>query len=292
MSDPTSTSEQPPTVDSSSLPAPLCRACGALAAGHYCSECGAALDGRETPSLKELLHEGVRELTDVDSALLRTFGALVARPGALTHAYLAGPRGRYLRPLKIFFMANLLFFMLAGIWGTGTFATPLRYQIQQPPASSWKAAAVARKLAAEHVDLRQLEARWDATTDAHARTLVVLMIPLYALVFGLLLCWTRRPVVHHVVFAAHFMSFYLLLLSGFVAAFAVMRVLHVPALSDARWSLIGMAMLSLYTVPAVRRGYDVGWAVAALVTLGAALAALPILWTYRTLLFFTVLPMV
>ncbi len=291
--------ESAPPADvkhSSVAPAELrCPECGLSAAGRFCSACGAELHPEPAPSLRHLLRETVHELTDLDSAVLRTFGTLLAKPGELTRAYLSGGRRRYLRPLKVFLMANVIFFFAAGVVDMATFSTPLYYQVSSPPLQHEKLTLLVRKMAAERVSVSQLEPRWNATTDAYARTLVVLMIPLYTLLFALLLAWTRAPLVKHAVFSAHFMSVYLLFLSAMGGVILAMRRLHShPAFlgSDRAFSAFGLTLLSLYLLLSIRRAYATGWMAALLVTLGAFVAALPILIVYRAVLFFVVLPTV
>ncbi|MDX1440544.1 MAG: DUF3667 domain-containing protein, partial [Rubricoccaceae bacterium] len=50
-----------------------------------------------------------------DGRLWRTLGLLLFRPGRLTHEYIAGRRIRYIRPLRIYFSATILFFFLISV---------------------------------------------------------------------------------------------------------------------------------------------------------------------------------
>src|SRR5690606_19794141 len=112
-----------------------------------------------------------------------------------------------------FFIANATFFVAQSVFlQSDTFTTTLRTQLQNIPAIRLKAALVARKLAAENTTLPQLAARWDAVAVEHGKTLVILLVPIYAAVLALVLAYRRRPLVQHLVFSAYFVAFVLLLL--------------------------------------------------------------------------------
>ena len=61
----------------------------------------------------------------MDSRLLRSFRALLFRPGALTTAYLEGPRKPYISPFQLFLLANLLFFAIQSVTRDKVFSKSL-----------------------------------------------------------------------------------------------------------------------------------------------------------------------
>ncbi len=61
-----------------------CANCGTSPAGRFCSACGEQLEGRDNLSLRRFAAEAAEVLTDVDSTFVRTFRALIFRPGLLT----------------------------------------------------------------------------------------------------------------------------------------------------------------------------------------------------------------
>ncbi len=112
------TLDPPPTpteADALAAQAPtLCLNCGADLPGRFCPDCGQ----RDQP-LRQPAHvfvaESVSEYLGVDGRLWRTLRRLLFRPGALTVAYLDGQRARYLRPLRIYLTATVLFFFLLSL---------------------------------------------------------------------------------------------------------------------------------------------------------------------------------
>src|SRR5258707_936808 len=83
-----------------------CVTCGTKVCTPHCSECGESEIRANDLGLRHLLVEAFHALTDVDSRLLRSFRALLFHPGALTAAYLDGPRNPYISPFEVFRIAK------------------------------------------------------------------------------------------------------------------------------------------------------------------------------------------
>ncbi len=87
-----------------------CANCGAPAPGRFCSDCGQETrDPRLT--IGQFTRDFFEEVFSLDSRLLRSLPPLLFRPGRLTTEYFAGRRTRYVRPLKLYLVASLLFFL-------------------------------------------------------------------------------------------------------------------------------------------------------------------------------------
>ena len=80
----------------------------------YCAGCG-----QKRAPLRQPVHhfvaESIVEYFGVDGRLWRSLGLLLFRPGRLTQAYVEGRRARYLRPLRLYLTATLLFFFLLSV---------------------------------------------------------------------------------------------------------------------------------------------------------------------------------
>lgn len=62
-----------------------------------------------------LLRDAIEDQFAINSALPRTLGALVLRPGLLTAEYLAGRIARYIPPVRLYLVASVLFFLLLSL---------------------------------------------------------------------------------------------------------------------------------------------------------------------------------
>jgi hypothetical protein len=94
--------------------APLCDNCGAGLTGRYCANCG---QRHEPPvhSLAHFLRVAFEDVTHADSRLWSTVAALLAKPGFLTHEFLAGRRARYLPPVRLYLVLSVAFFLVASL---------------------------------------------------------------------------------------------------------------------------------------------------------------------------------
>ena len=95
-------------------PSTTCLNCGAVLPGRYCPDCGQKDQPIRQPA-HVFIAESVSEYFGLDGRLWRSLGLLLVKPGALTEAYLEGRRTRYLRPLRLYLTASLLFFFLLSL---------------------------------------------------------------------------------------------------------------------------------------------------------------------------------
>lgn len=73
----------------------------------YCPHCGQDTRVR-APTVAEFLRQVADQYVAADGKLWRTLGLLLARPGALTQAYLAGRRRHYVLPLRLYLTISVL----------------------------------------------------------------------------------------------------------------------------------------------------------------------------------------
>ena len=163
--------------------------------------------------MRGLLHQAFEAVSNIDSRLPRSFWRLVARPGELTAAFIAGRRRPYLGPVALFLVANVVFFAVESFTHGLVFTTPLDSHVNTQPWSGLAQSLVARQLDAQHVSLAAYAPRFDGAIALHARSLILLMVlaftPLPALVFRR----SGQPFGAHAVFSLHFYAFMLLLFS-------------------------------------------------------------------------------
>jgi len=202
-----------PIEDSAPLsgsPREGCRNCATVFVGNFCPACGQEADTR-MPGVWAFLFEMFTHHVGSEGKLPRTLWRLFARPGALTADYFAGIRARYIRPVRLYLIASVAFFVVGGVL-TQHLATPIHIDN-----------AVKIEIARESKDLRseweeQLVKRvrqWTQLPEAvrtevlvksafdYAPKVMFMLLPLFALLTFLLYWNRRRPYVAHLVFALH-----------------------------------------------------------------------------------------
>jgi hypothetical protein len=90
----------------------ICNNCGAALLGEFCHRCGQKEADTEWKSLPSIVRQFWDELVSLDYKAVRTIAALFS-PGYLAAEFIAGRRGRYLSPLKVYFLAAAIFFLIA-----------------------------------------------------------------------------------------------------------------------------------------------------------------------------------
>jgi hypothetical protein len=263
-----------------------CPSCGERRMERFCAACGERRPREDDYSLRAFLAQAVSSVTDLDSKLLRTLRLLVARPGELTREHMAGRRVPYLGPLRLFLVANVVFFLAQSLTGSQIFTSPLRIHMYSLPHAKLARVWVADRLQERGISTLEYAAAFDLAVQTQARTLVIVMVPVLALLLWLVVWRPRREYVAHLVFALHFYAFFMLLavvISGLLEAswFAGVEV------SEGEVSLVALTALAIYLAAATRRAY--GWRRAVSVPAGVALAICvgAVLYLYRLILFFT-----
>src|SRR5262245_13527469 len=89
-----------------------CASCGEAVAGRYCGTCGELQLNAGDQSVRAFLKDAASDVASLDSKLYRTVVALITTPGKLTSEFMAGRRVGYVRPLQLFLIANLIYFVV------------------------------------------------------------------------------------------------------------------------------------------------------------------------------------
>jgi len=104
-------------------PLPNCENCGAPMAGPFCAQCGQhAVDYRR--SFRHVIGDVLDSFLNWDSKFFATTAWLITRPWHLTNQFLAGRRVRYVHPLRVYLLVNILFFFVVNYWAKSIHADP------------------------------------------------------------------------------------------------------------------------------------------------------------------------
>ena len=95
-------------------PIDACPNCTTVLIGMHCHSCGQKKINSNEFALKRFLTRVVGDITDVESSkIFKTLKAMFTKPGLLTTEYLAGRRGNYIGPIKLYLTFSALYFLFA-----------------------------------------------------------------------------------------------------------------------------------------------------------------------------------
>ena len=237
-----------------------CATCGVSVSTLHCPGCGEKAVEAKDLTFMGLMGQVLQTVTSVDRRLLRSLRTLVVRPGAITCAYVDGPRKPYIGPFQLFLIVNVVFFAVQSFSGWPVFSTSLHSHMYGQDWSEFARTLVAHKLQAEHATLAAYAPVFDHAVDVYAKSLVILLVLPFTMVFIPLFAGSHRPFVTHLVFALHLLSFLLLCSCALLLATTLVSALGG---SDMRapfvdWGLFAMLIGGIATYLYVATGLVYG----------------------------------
>jgi hypothetical protein len=274
-----------------------CRNCGAQAHGRYCHHCG---QKHRTPHDYRLLHfikHALNEFTDIDSKVLQSIRHLLFSPGRLTAEWRAGREVSFVKPVRLFIVVNIIYFIFLHFFPINTIVVPLESQYNMQVYSRYIRPIVDKQIQDSHTTFKAYAKKYDEISSEEAKTLVILMVPMLAALLALLYYRKHYYFVEHLVFSFHFFSLFLLLISfgALIMNLLVLlgfKVLGLPINAyDVNWdewiTLSDAVLILLYFILALGKVY--GGKLWANIIRASFLtySLLYMLWLYRFILFFT-----
>jgi hypothetical protein len=210
----------------------------------YCANCG---EGRIVGPAQIVGHDTVteprRSFLGRLHASLRT---LASPPGQLSVDWIRGRRVRYLAPLSLFLWINVAFFVVQSASGLGVLTWPLQIHLSDD-SIAW---LTTRLLAQHRPDIATANSAYadvfNALEAVHAKSLVIVMVPAFAIGLAALLLDRRESFRNSLVFAMHFFAFALIWLCALFPTLAiVLRLITtsgVPAPSHHSMDLVASGL--------------------------------------------------
>jgi Protein of unknown function (DUF3667) len=280
----------PPSAEPVPPGAPTCVSCGAALTGPYCAQCGEKRLDRHDYALGHFLEHTVDAFTHFDFKVPRSLWSLLRHPGQMTADVLAGRRVAWAKPIQVFLIANLVYYLLATKLHLSTFETPLHFHQVGPFGQLFRSLSIG---AATRRGLTDAEyaAQFNALAHTLAKTLVIFFVPMMALAFGLMAIKARRYALEHVTAALHFVSLMLLALPlPYPLVWTMVRMGWVERTdADAIWTLATGLLIGVYGARFMRQVYgSTRWMAAAQGFGIAVLFYLILIMLYRPMLFFVI----
>ncbi len=227
-----------------------CANCGSGPVVNYCAECGQRRLLEHDLTTAGFLRETFHELTSFDGRLWQTLRVLLTHPGMLAREYFDGRGGRYMKPLNLFVLINLVFFLIQPHTGLLKYSLAnyteydgdvaahkqdLANSVRIDRAMRAETSREERGLPARPVKVESYEvfrARFDDVLIDQQKSMLIVSIPLLALAMIPLYAGRKRRYAEHLVFSVHTYAYFLFfagifLTPLFLAAFFVLNKLGV-----------------------------------------------------------------
>ncbi len=191
-----------------SLVAPTCCPnCEEELVGEYCHRCGQQAITPHQYALGHFLQHALHDLTHFDSKIFRSLFPLIFKPGFLTSEYLAGRQKRYIKPITMFVLVNLFFFLVVHRMGmlNWTFEG-----VTGGPHRAFAKSLVAEKIATQQISEKEFVAHFNQALKQSQRSMFFFLIPLFAVALKIFYLRQRRYYVEHLIFSIHFHSYFLI----------------------------------------------------------------------------------
>ncbi len=265
--------------------------------GPYCHHCGEQAFKTADLSVKKLFSDGWRSWAELDGRFSRSFWLLISQPGRLTLDYLQGKRKPRLSPIHLLIVVNVLFFLSVSLVGQSPYTTQLNFHmestnfIHQPVAQEW----VNERLQSTGETMDSYAQRFNQVAEVQAKSLVMLMVPMIALLVWLMYRRHDSAMIAAWVYATHLVAFMLLfqtligpLILQLLSWLALLKWAQTyPFLIELVYSLLIASVLACYFYLSSCRVYHQGIGVNLLKTLVYVVALYWIILLYRMVLFFT-----
>lgn len=231
------------------LPPGQCPNCGADLVGEYCHNCGQKEIHSHDFALGHFFGHVVHEFTHLDSnKILRTFSSLLFRPGLLTAEYLAGRKGRYIKPLRIYLTFSALYFLFA--WGA---LSDIRGGIQRINRNPMTIAMAQKK----GMEPQALAEKIQQKAEKYSAALRFASVLVSGVFLTLLYYRTRKYYVEHLIFSLHYYSFDFFCKSVFALLFIVTPAVGLKLPTQILNLFYPTALV--YFLFAIRRVYKQSW---------------------------------
>ena len=263
----------------------ICKSCTNEFTGAYCNSCGEKIIRQEDRKLIYFFGELVNALSFADNRLWRTLKSIHLYPGRFSRDFVDGKRKKYMKPVSIFFLANLIYFLLPLF---NTFTTNLNIQLIAFFYSDLATSMVEQQLLVREMTMQEFQLLYDDQTEELSKLLLILMSGLLALFFWPIHIGRKKFLIaDHLVFGLETMVFMLLFCLMFLIIFlGLFSLVNLELISDSSLTLLGLISLIYFFYRAERTFYGFKGIRRIINTLLCVTAVAASLSLYRAILFF------
>ena len=170
----------------------------------YCNLCGEKVILPKDRKFKTFLGSVLIATTFVDNKFIKSLWLIIRNPGFLSKEYVEGKRVRYMRPLQLFFILNLVYFLFPVLQMFNSSLYTQRYVL---PHGKLAQEIVMQKIDAEKIDILAFELMYNNKTTSLAKLLIVVFVILASLPLSLIFLKKNRYFTDHVALSVELTCF-------------------------------------------------------------------------------------
>lgn len=182
----------------------ICKSCGNSFQGWYCNVCGEKVIEAKDRKFGPVMGKVLIATTITDNKFIQALRLTIGNPGFLSREYVEGRRVNYMKPLQMFFILNLIYFLFPILQ---LFNSSLYTQMNVLPHARIARQVVASKVAADGMSLRGFELMYNDKTTSLAKLLIVVFVVLGSLPLSLIFAKRNRYFTDHVALSIELTSF-------------------------------------------------------------------------------------
>lgn len=181
-----------------------CKSCGHSFKGLYCNLCGEKVLETKDRTFRSFLQNILLALTFADNKFVKTWWLIVRNPGFISKEYVEGRRVNYIKPLQVFFVLNLIYFLFPLLQ---LFNTSLRTQLYLRTHSKLVQSMVYSKVGKDPLVLRGYELMYNEKSTGLAKLLIIVFVVVAAVPMALIYRKRNRFFTDHVTLAVELTAF-------------------------------------------------------------------------------------
>jgi hypothetical protein len=190
--------------DEAALKDHVCKSCGNPFQGFYCNQCGEKIIEAKDRKFRTFLSQVLIATTFGDNRFVKSLWTTIKNPGFLSREYVEGRRVKYMRPLQMFFILNLIYFLFPILQ---MFNSSLYTQLNVLPHARIAREVVARKIKADSYSYQGFELMYNDKTTNLAKLLIVIFVMIASLPLSLIFAKRNRYFSDHLALSVELTSF-------------------------------------------------------------------------------------
>jgi hypothetical protein len=184
-----------------------CITCDNHFIGRFCNVCGEKVLEPGEKSLKLFFGNILNALTFIDNKFFKTLKLHLTKPGFVTYNYINGKRVPFIKPISMFFIINLLYFLFSIF---ETYNSKLYTQMHWLPHSEIAKEMVEKRVEREQVSIESFTIQYEQQSTSMAKLLLIIFVFLSGIFVALINMNAHMYFIDHIMVSLEFNSIFIL----------------------------------------------------------------------------------